>query len=84
MKNSDIYKNLSNYICNKYYYVETKEHGVFKGYILNYNFGNIVMLTLNGILHMPYSEICVLIPLREAKIDEDFKKMIDNINKKTK
>ena len=72
---------LSNYICDKYYYVETKNHGVFNGYMLNYNGGNIVVLSKKGVIHMPYSEIVILKPLGNAP-NEDLEKMVENINGK--
>lgn len=52
-----MYKDLSKYVCDKYYYVETRTNGNYKGYMLNYDFGNIVMLTSIGILHIPNHEI---------------------------
>ena len=74
-----MYNKLDGYICDKYYYVETKSHGTFKGYMLNYNWGNIVMITPKGVIHMPYSEISILKPLKQAP-SEEFEKMVENIN----
>lgn len=76
-----MYKYLDKYTCDKCYYVETKNHGVFRGYMLNYNWGNIVMLSPKGIVHMPYSEISVLKPLIKAP-NEDFEKMVKDIGVK--
>ena len=75
-----MYKNLDNYTCDKYYYVETKSHGVFRGYMLNYNWGNIVMISPKGVIHMPYSEANILIPLSTAP-SEEFEKMVEDIKR---
>lgn len=74
-----MFDRLSNHICDKYYYVETKNHGVFNGYMLNYNGGNIVILSKKGIIHMPYSEIVILKPLSKAP-NEELENMIKDIN----
>ena len=75
-----MYKLLDFYTCNKYYYMETKNYGTFKGYMLNYNFGNIVMLSPKGVIHMPYSEVNILKPLSKAP-NEEFEMMVEDINK---
>ena len=75
-----MYKKLDFYTCNKYYYTETKNHGSFKGYMLDYNFGNIVMLSPKGVIHMPYSEVNILKPLSKAP-NEEFEKMVEDISK---
>ena len=74
-----MYRKLDNYICDKYYHVETKTHGTFKGYMLNYNCGNIVMLTPKGVIHMPYSEVSILKPLNKAP-NEEFEKIVKDIS----
>lgn len=75
-----MYKDLDKYICNKYYYAETKNHGTFEGYMLNYNGGNIVMISPKGIIHMPYSEAIILKPINEVG-NEDLKKVVKYIKK---
>lgn len=76
-----MYKKLDNYICDKCYYVETKNYGSFTGYMLNYNGGNIVMVSPKGVIHMPYSEANILKPIKNAP-NEEFEKMIEDINSK--
>lgn len=70
------YKNLDKYICDKVYQVETKEYGIYKGYLLNYNYGNLVLLTISGVVHLRYKDITFMAPCRPS---EKLQKIINDI-----
>lgn len=72
---------LDKYVCDKYYRIETKGHIIYTGYMLNYNWGNIIMVSPNGIYHIPYEDIYCVIPLNKAP-DEEFETMVEEIKEK--
>ena len=71
---------LDKYICNKYYKIETKGHIIYTGYMLNYNWGNIIMVSPKGIYHIPYEDVYCVIPLNKAP-NEEFETMVEEIKK---
>lgn len=71
------YKNLDKYICDKVYRVETNDHGTFKGFLLNYNWGNLVLLTVKGVVHLQHNDILFMTPI---ETDEKLQKIIDDVN----
>lgn len=70
------YKNLDKYICDRVYRVETKDHGVFKGLLINYYWGNLVLLTVKGVVHLEYKDIAFMAPV---KPNDELQKMIDEV-----
>ena len=71
---------LDKYVCDKYYRIETKEHCIYTGYMLNYNWGNIIMVSPKGIYHIPYEDVYYVIPLKKAP-NEEFEAMVEEIKK---
>ena len=71
---------LDKYVCDKYYRIETKGHGIYTGYMLNYNWGNIIMVSPKGIYHIPYEDVYCVIPLNKAP-NEEFETMVEEIKK---
>ena len=71
---------LDKYVCDKYYKIETKVHGIYTGYMLNYNWGNIIMVSPKGIYHIPYEDVYCVIPLNKAP-NEEFEAMVEEIKK---
>ena len=75
---------LDKYVCDKYYKIETKVHGIvhgiYTGYMLNYNWGNIIMVSPKGIYHIPYEDVYRVIPLNKAP-NEEFEAMVEEIKK---
>lgn len=71
---------LDKYVCDKYYKIETKVHGIYTGYMLNYNWGNIIMVSPKGIYHIPYEDVYCVIPLNKAP-NEEFETMVEEIKK---
>ena len=71
---------LDKYVCDKYYRIETKGHDIHIGYMLNYNWGNIIMVSPKGIYHIPYEDIYCIIPLNKAP-NEEFEAMVEEIKK---
>ena len=71
---------LDKYVCDKYYRIETKCHIIYTGYMLNYNWGNIIMVSPKGIYHIPYKDIYCVIPLNKAP-NEEFETMVEEIKK---
>ena len=71
---------LDKYVCDKYYRIETKGHVIYTGYMLNYNWGNIIMVSPKGIYHIPYEDVYCVIPLNKAP-NEEFETMVEEIKK---
>ena len=71
---------LDKYVCDRYYKIETKVHGIYTGYMLNYNWGNIIMVSPKGIYHIPYEDVYCVIPLNKAP-NEEFETMVEEIKK---
>ena len=71
---------LDKYVCDKYYKIETKGHIIYTGYMLNYNWGNIIMVSPKGIYHIPYEDVYCVIPLNKAP-NEEFEAMVEEIKK---
>lgn len=71
---------LDKYVCDKYYKIETKGHIIYTGYMLNYNWGNIIMVSPKGIYHIPYEDVYCVIPLKNAP-NEEFETMVEEIKK---
>lgn len=71
---------LDKYVCDKYYRIETKSHDIYTGYMINYNWGNIIMVSPKGIYHIPYEDIYCIIPLNKAP-NEEFEAMVEEIKK---
>ena len=71
---------LDKYVCDKYYKIETKGHIIYTGYMLNYNWGNIIIVSPKGIYHIPYEDVYYVIPLRKAA-NEEFEAMVEEIKK---
>ena len=71
---------LDKYVCDKYYKIETKGHIIYTGYMLNYNWGNIIMVSPKGIYHIPYEDVYCVIPLNKAP-NEEFETMVEEIKK---
>ena len=75
---------LDKYVCDKYYKIETKVHGIvhgiYTGYMLNYNWGNIIMVSPKGIYHITYNDVYYVIPLKKAP-NEEFEAMVEEIKK---
>ena len=71
---------LDKYVCDKYYRIETKGHVIYTGYMLNYNWGNIIMVSPKGIYHIPYEDVYYVIPLNKAP-NEEFETMVEEIKK---
>lgn len=69
---------LDKYVCDKYYKIETKGHIIYTGYMLNYNWGNIIMVSPKGIYHIPYEDVYCVIPLNKAP-NEEFETMVEEI-----
>ena len=69
---------LDKYVCDKYYKIETKGHIIYTGYMLNYNWGNIIMVSPKGIYHIPYEDVYCVIPLNKAP-NEAFETMVEEI-----
>ena len=67
-------------VCDKYYKIETKGHIIYTGYMLNYNWGNIIMVSPKGIYHIPYEDVYCVIPLNKAP-NEEFETMVEEIKK---
>ena len=70
-----------NMICGKYYIVEYKHDNIIsktKGCLLNYNGGNIVLLSKEGIYHLQYSDIIFMKPISSFYIDEELKKVCED------
>ena len=71
---------LDKYVCDKYYKIETKGHIIYTGYMLNYNWGNIIMVSPKGIYHIPYEDVYYVFPLKKAP-NEEFEIMVEEIKK---
>ena len=71
---------LDKYVCDKYYKIETKGHIIYTGYMLNYNWGNIIMVSPKGIYHIPYEDVYCVIPLNKAP-NEEYETMVEEIKK---
>lgn len=74
-------ENLNKYVCDRYYTVIDKNDVFYTGYMLNYNYGNIVMITLKGILHLEYKDIKKLTPVKDYEVSEKLKEIIEDLNK---
>ena len=48
--------------------------------MLNYNWGNIIMVSPKGIYHIPYDDVYYVIPLKKAP-NEEFEAMVEEIKK---
>lgn len=77
---------VTDYICNKYYYVIYKNCNLtepIQGLLLNYAGGNIVLLADEGIYHIKYNDILFMKPIKYLpleKCSEEFKKLIQSLN----
>lgn len=70
-----------NIICEKYYVVEYKHNDItstIKGYLLNYNSGNIVLLSKEGIYHLQYSDIIFMKPISSFYVDKELRKACED------
>ena len=65
---------LDKYVCDKYYKI------IYTGYMLNYHWGNIIMVSPKGIYHIPYEDVYYVIPLKKAP-NEEFEIMVEEIKK---
>ena len=73
------------YVCERYYRVLYK-HDYYdneqriEGVLLNYNSGNIVLLTEAGIYHIGYKDIVFMRPIEVPldRINEDFKDLLES------
>lgn len=81
MANSEIYDfaTMNKYICEKTYYVETKDSLSYTGYMLNYNGGSCVLLTVKGIVHLSYYDIWKIVPVNP---DNELLYIIEDITHK--
>lgn len=74
------------YACNRYYHVVYKDcrdrEQFVQGLLLNYNSGNIVLLTPKGIYHIKYKDIIFMMPIEPPmnKLNEEFKELLKHIN----
>ena len=55
--------------CDKCYYIETTDYIVYRGVLLNYCNGNIVLLSTKGIVYLPYSEVHRMYPLSKIPFE---------------
>lgn len=63
------YQMLFDWACDKCYYIETTDYIVYRGVLLNYCNGNIVLLSTKGIVHLPYSEVHRMYPLSKIPFE---------------
>ena len=54
---------LMEYACNRMYCIDIKERGPIKGLLMNYNNGNIILLSEAGIYHILYNDIVSMRPI---------------------
>ena len=73
------YNKLFDYACEKLYHVKFKDGYEYRGLLMNYYSGNIVMLTEKGIVHEQYHNIESMYPTK--KISENFEKMLEGAKK---
>ena len=77
------------YVCDRYYYVtydrdfmgrEMYVHGL----LLNYDSGNVVLLTQGGICHIKYEDILFMVPIEPPmnRLSEEFKELLKSLKKK--
>lgn len=69
--------------CDKIYYVELDEeykNRSLLGLLLNYYGGNIILFTENGIAHIPYHNIKVMLPTKH--VSDELKKILNECVKK--
>lgn len=84
MKLIDVMEEYTNYICDKYYLVEYDYFGyteTIKGVMINYNSGNVILLSEKGIYHIPYRSIIFIKPIipNYDKMNDEYKKVIENL-----
>lgn len=63
------YDILFDYACDKCYYIETTDYLAYRGVLLNYHGGTIVLLSTKGMVHLPYSEIYRMYPLSKIPFE---------------
>lgn len=67
-----------NFICNKFYRVETFDGRITAGFMINYYCGNIVLLIEGGVCHIPNGDIVNLYPYQPKmeKFSEEYQQLI--------
>jgi hypothetical protein len=70
------YNKLFEYACDKLYCVSFKDGRIYKGLLMNYYGGNIVLLTERGIVHEIYRNIESIMPTH--KVSDNFKKILED------
>lgn len=73
MKTNKLETYISDYICNRYYIVDYNYYGsetTVKGLLLNYHYGNIVLLSEDGIYHIKYKDIVFMKPIKMKSLDK--------------
>lgn len=73
------YDKLLDLICDKIHYVKTKDGYEYRGLLMNYYNGNIVMFTENGIVHEQYRNIEEMRPTK--KISSKLQEMLEKAKK---
>jgi hypothetical protein len=68
------YDKLFSFVCEKLYYVKLKDGYEYRGLLMNYYGGNIVMFTENGIVHEQYKNIETMRPTR--KVSDKFQEIL--------
>lgn len=72
------------YAANRYYCIEIKNYGIIKGILLNYCGGRIILLTERGIVHLNYSEIHNMFPLKTPELNkitnESYAALLEEMN----
>jgi hypothetical protein len=68
------YNKLFDYAYEKLHYVRTKDGYEYRGLLMNYYNGNIIMLTENGIVHEQYKNIETMRPTR--KVSDKFQEIL--------
>lgn len=63
------YDILFDYACDKCYCVQTKDWYEYRGLLMNYHGGDIVLLTPNGIVHEEYKNIKVMRPIKKIPLE---------------
>jgi hypothetical protein len=76
------YQKLFDYACDKLYVIETKCFNTYKGLLLNYSYGNVVLLTEKGIVHLTKGDIYMMHPTK--RVSEEFQKVLDDAKIKLK
>ena len=77
------------YVCDRYYHVTYDRDFMgremyVQGLLLNYDSGNVVLLTQNGICHIKYEDILFMIPIEPPmnRLSEEFKELLESLKKK--